>query len=149
MSRNFIDPEFTKQVQGVIGQILPSGSLQTVTRKELCVRMQMDPKDAGVFSRMLDFGLLEEFEDRGPVGIGRKGAPKPKSAELLLTEEFLSKLQAACEAEISFKKTLTREQLAMAMGSPGVETMEKISLAFKNKKVSGFTLKKGVGICRI
>lgn len=147
MPRNFIDPQLVNETRQTMLNALPPDAPDTITRKELCKKLDLDPRDGVVFSRMLDFGLLPEFEDRGTKGIGRKGV-RPLTPSDRLDHVFIQKMEETLAMELTRSASITREKLAAAMGMPGLETMQKISVAFAAGKLPNYDIKQGQGICK-
>ncbi len=145
MPRNFIDPAFISLARETIMSILPEDSFNTITRKDLCIKLDLHQKDAVVFSRMLDFGLLPEFESRGPNGIGRKGQRRP-APSLSIDDEFIERLVEVLAKEVPRKGSITRKDVAIVLGDPGQEMETKISRAFSSGKISSYELVPGSGI---
>lgn len=150
MTRNFIDSSFAEAANQLLDSSIPPNSFDTITRKALCQKMELEECDGDIFSKMLRLDLLPEFESRGRNGIGRKNVEKPKPSAKFGGQEFADKMRETLQQNVKTKQhSMTRRQLAEAMGMPGGETEAAISAVFKDKLILEYKLARKSGITLI
>jgi hypothetical protein len=152
---------FTKNFLVQLRRVLDSKTTGgvAVTREQVCQELGLDSKIfQGTISALVNSGQLEGYEiKRGSYGgIGKVGekhklpegvrAARPRKEESF-SPEFVKLVSDTLEAmtEESPEKYVRRLDVAKAMGMPGSDTEDAISLALSSGKVPGYESKRGAG----
>lgn len=152
---------FNKNFLGRLKKVLDTKCVGgvAVNREQLCQEMGLDPKMfQGTISALIHSGAVEGYEVKrgnyggiGKVGEARKlpegvKISRPRKSEqfdpgfLKLVQETLVKLTS--EHPEAFVRRL---DVAKAMGMPGSDTENAISLAINSGKIPGYESKRGAG----
>lgn len=151
MPRQFLDPSFIKLVRDELSKAIPSDSgFITITRKQLCEKIDLDLRDMDIISKMFRMNLLPEFTMKGMNGIGRKGCHRPPATEKTISPEFVERVRQELDRCFSQeeKPVISRSTLARRLGDSSVDAEVKISAIIAQNLLPGYGLKRGIGFYR-